>query len=165
MNSNAPNAMIARIKLPSRLIAWKSHSPLGAQITNRNSNDFKNRSDLISQSASRIATRIASKSKKDPLGWISMCWLSWFSGPGCCSCPSFHLRLGASDCSPLLAFCFMGHWTFAFRAKTGLTAHVFMLEKAVAVSGVCSGVLEENSRKVPGKLLENFSWIAKCYKF
>ena len=31
------------------------------------------------------------------------------------------------------------------------------LEKAVAVSGVSSGVLEENSGKVPGKLLENFS--------
>ena len=30
------------------------------------------------------------------------------------------------------------------------------LEKAVAVSGVCSGVLEENSRKVLGKLLEQF---------
>ena len=39
------------------------------------------------------------------------------------------------------------------------------LEKAVAVSGVCLGVLEENSGKVPGKLLENFSRIAKCYKF
>ena len=39
------------------------------------------------------------------------------------------------------------------------------LEKAVAVSGVCSGVLEENCGKVPGKLLENFSRIAKCYKF
>ena len=39
------------------------------------------------------------------------------------------------------------------------------LEKAVAVSGFCSGVLEENSGKVPGKLLENFSRIAKCYKF
>ena len=36
-----------------------------------------------------------------------------FLGPGCCSCPAFHLRLGASDCSPGLqaglAFCFMGH--------------------------------------------------------
>ena len=39
------------------------------------------------------------------------------------------------------------------------------LEKAVAVSGVCSGVLRENSGKVPGKLLEHFSRIAKCYKF
>ena len=36
-----------------------------------------------------------------------MCWLSWFSGPRCCSCPGFRLRLGASDCSPGLAFCFM----------------------------------------------------------
>ena len=39
------------------------------------------------------------------------------------------------------------------------------LEKAVAVSGVCSGVLEENSGEVPGKLLEKFSRTAKCYKF
>ena len=29
----------------------------------------------------------------------------------------------------------------------------------------CSGVLQENSGKVPGKLLEKFSRIAKCYKF
>ena len=36
------------------------------------------------------------------------------------------------------------------------------LEKAVAVSGVCAGVLEENCGKVPGKLLENFSRIAKA---
>ena len=39
------------------------------------------------------------------------------------------------------------------------------LEKAVAVSGVCSGVPKENSGKVPGKLLENFSQIVKCYIF
>ena len=39
------------------------------------------------------------------------------------------------------------------------------LEKAVAVSWFCSGVLEENSGKAPGKLLENVSRIAKCYKF
>ena len=39
------------------------------------------------------------------------------------------------------------------------------LEKAVAVSGVCAGVLEESSGKIPGKLLENLSRIAKCYKF
>ena len=39
------------------------------------------------------------------------------------------------------------------------------LEKAVAVSGVCAGVLEESCGKVPGKLLEKFSRIAKCYKF
>ena len=39
------------------------------------------------------------------------------------------------------------------------------LEKAVAVSGVCSGVLRENFGKVPGKLLEKFSRIAKCCKF
>ena len=36
-----------------------------------------------------------------------------FSGPACCSCPGFHLRLGASDCSPRL-FCFVGPWTFAW---------------------------------------------------
>ena len=43
------------------------------------------------------------------------------------------LLLGASDCSPGLAFCFMGPWTFAWlccpqlpttHAKTGRTAHV-----------------------------------------
>ena len=39
------------------------------------------------------------------------------------------------------------------------------LEKAVAVYGVCSGVLGENSGKVPGRLLEKLSRIAKCYKF
>ena len=33
-----------------------------------------------------------------------MCWLSWFSGLWCCSCPGFHLHLGASDSSPGLAF-------------------------------------------------------------
>ena len=38
------------------------------------------------------------------------------------------------------------------------------LEKAMAVSGVCSGVPEENSGKVPGKVLENSSRIAKRYK-
>ena len=37
-----------------------------------------------------------------------MCWLSWFSCPGCCSCPGLHLRLRASDCAPGLAFCFDG---------------------------------------------------------
>ena len=31
------------------------------------------------------------------------------------------------------------------------------LEKAVAVSGVFAGVLEESSREIPGKLVENFS--------
>ena len=39
------------------------------------------------------------------------------------------------------------------------------LEKAVAVSGVFAGVLQESSGKVPGKLLEIFSRIAKCNKF
>ena len=39
------------------------------------------------------------------------------------------------------------------------------LEKAVAVSGIRSGVLEENCGKVPGNLLKKFSRIAKCYKF
>ena len=39
------------------------------------------------------------------------------------------------------------------------------LEKAVAVSGVCAGVLEESSGKIPGKLLDKCSRIAKCFKF
>ena len=38
------------------------------------------------------------------------------------------------------------------------------LEKAVAVSGVCSGVPEENSRKVPENCWKFFR-IAKCNKF
>ena len=73
-------------------------------------------------------------SGKYPLGCSSMCWLSWLSGPGFCSCPCFHLGLGASDCSPGLAFCFTGPWTLfgsaarsspTPRAKRGCTAHVF----------------------------------------
>ena len=62
-------------------------------------------------------------SGKDPLGWSSMCWLSWFSGLGCCSGPGFHLRLGASHCSPGLAFCFMGPWTFAWICCPQLPDH------------------------------------------
>ena len=30
-----------------------------------------------------------------------------FSGPACCSSPGLHLGLGASDCFPVLAFCFI----------------------------------------------------------
>ena len=54
--------------------------------------------------------------------------------PGFCGCPGFHVGLGASDCSPGLAFCFTGPWTLlgsaartspTTRAKTGRTAHVF----------------------------------------
>ena len=52
-----------------------------------------------------------------------MCWLSWFSGLGFCSCPGFHLGLGASDCSPSLAFCFMGPWTFAWICCPQLPYH------------------------------------------
>ena len=62
-------------------------------------------------------------SGKDLLGWSSMCWLSWFSGPGCCSCPGFHLHLGASDRSPGLAFCFMGPQTFAWICCPQLPCH------------------------------------------
>ena len=78
---------------------------------------------------------------KYPLGCSSMCWLSWFSGPGFCSCPGFHLGLGASDCSPGLAVCFTGPWTLlgsaarsypTTRAKKGRTAHVF-----TAQGGTC----------------------------
>ena len=81
-----------------------------------------------------IPRALSLPSGKYPLGCSSMCWLSWFSGPGCCSCPGFHLGLGASDCSPGLAFCFTGPWTLlgsaacsspTIRAKTGRTAHVF----------------------------------------
>ena len=46
--------------------------------------------------------------RERPLGLIQhvltvLIFLSW-----CCSCPGLHLRLGASDCVPGLAFCFMG---------------------------------------------------------
>ena len=39
------------------------------------------------------------------------------------------------------------------------------LEKAVAVSGICSGVPEENSGENRGKIAGKFSRIAKCFKF
>ena len=41
-----------------------------------------------------------------------MCWLSWFSCPGCC--PGLQFRLGASDCAFVLGVCFMGLWTFTW---------------------------------------------------
>ena len=44
----------------------------------------------------------------------------------------------------------------------GAGKNVRKLEKAVAVSGVCSGLLTRNSGKVQGKFLENFSRIEKC---
>ena len=44
-------------------------------------------------------------------------------GPGCCSSPGFHLRLGASDCSLGLAFCFMGPWTFSWICCPQLPYH------------------------------------------
>ena len=51
-------------------------------------------------------------------------------------------------------------------AQKCLCAFFRKLEKAVAVSGVCStGVLEDNSGKAPGKLLEKNSRLAKCYEF
>ena len=63
------------------------------------------------------------RSDKDPLGWLGMCWLSWFSGPRGCSGPGFHLRLGASDCSPALAFCFMAIWAAAWIRCLQLSYH------------------------------------------
>ena len=59
---------------------------------------------------------------------------AWFSGPGFCSCPGFHLGLGASDCFPGLAFYFTGPWTLpgsavhsspTTRAKTD-AQHMFL---------------------------------------
>ena len=35
----------------------------------------------------------------------------------------------------------------------------------MAVSGICSGLFEENGRKIQGKMLEKRSCIAKCFKF
>ena len=48
-------------------------------------------------------------SGKYPLGCSIMCWLSWFSGRGFCSCPGFHLGLGAPRIVSL-------GWHFAVRA-------------------------------------------------
>ena len=62
-----------------------------------------------------IAERIATATVRErPPGLIQHVLTVLFSGPGCCSCPGFHLRLGTSDCSRGLAFCFMGTWTFAW---------------------------------------------------
>ena len=68
---------------------------------------------------------------------------------GCFSCPGFHLHLGASDCSPGLAFCFMGLWTFATtRAKTGRTAHVFIAQGGThRIKGPDSGQHPEKTGK------------------
>ena len=72
---------------------------------------------------------------------------------------------------------FKGEMSGFFDAKTGeetlkgqmLHFHACTtlrkLKKAVAVFGVCAGVLQESSGKTPGKLLENFSQIAKCFEF
>ena len=74
------------------------------------------------------------------------------SGPGFCSCPSFHLGLGASDRFPGLAFCFTGPWTLlgsaarsspTTRAKTGRTTHVFTAQ------GDTIAVLIHNLRRSP----------------
>ena len=40
--------------------------------------------------------------QQKPVGWSSMCWLSWFSGPGCCWWPSSRAS------SRSLRLC---HWT------------------------------------------------------
>ena len=50
---------------------------------------------------------------------------------------------------------------FLHRSAQKTRPQIRKLEKAVAVSGVCPGVLEENSGKIAGK----FSRIGKCYKF
>ena len=68
--------------------------------------------------------------REDPRGWFSMCWLSCFSGAGCCSCPGFQLCLGV-PVAPLNQH--LPHGTLDIcldllpttprpRAKTGCTA-------------------------------------------
>ena len=52
-----------------------------------------------------------------------MCWLSWFSGPGCCSSPGSQSHLVPADSAPELAFCFMGPWTFAWICCPQLPYH------------------------------------------
>ena len=61
--------------------------------------------------------------RERPPGLIQHVLTVLVSGPGCYSCPAFRLRLGASDCSPGLAFCFMGSWTFAWICCPQLPYH------------------------------------------
>ena len=50
-------------------------------------------------------------------------------------------------------------------AERALHALFRKLEKAVAVSGICSGVPEENCGIIPGIMLKRLSRIAKCLRF
>ena len=59
--------------------------------------------------------------RKDPIQHVLNVLV--LGGHGCCSCPGFYLRLGASDCSPGLAFCFMGPWTLAWICCPQLPYH------------------------------------------
>ena len=72
---------------------------------------------------------------------------------------------------PELTMKFQHYWEYLFPSGAleenlqELEFSLRKLEKAVAVCGMRSGVPEENSGKVPGKLLEKCSRIAKYYKF
>ena len=54
----------------------------------------------------------------------------------CCASPGFHLRLGASDCSPLLAFCFIGPLDICLDLLPAGTAHVFAAQGATRRPGI-----------------------------
>ena len=89
--------------------------------------------------------------------WLSCLDFPWFSSRGCCSCPGFHLRLGASDCSPGLAFCFMGLCTFAWicpyhRCKNGTHSTCFTAQRGT----------RRKFRRC-WKMIPRFSGSAKCY--
>ena len=47
-------------------------------------------------------------SGKDPLGWSIMCWLSWFSGPGCWWCPTSRASSRSLKLCPWPSICFHG---------------------------------------------------------
>ena len=80
------------------------------------------------------------------------------------------LQWGAVAVCPPLASCgnFLAFSTF--RTEIVPYSHtlfsILKIKKAVGVSGgVFSGVLEENSRKIPGNFRVKLSCIAKCFKF
>ena len=61
-----------------------------------------------------------------------MCWLSWFSAPGCCSCPGFRLCLGASDCSPWASILLHGPLDICLDVVPALPYHPAPVQKREA---------------------------------
>ena len=77
---------------------------------------------FLSQRSCRLSRDRCQLTERPP-GLIQFVLAVMVSGPGCCSTPGFHLRLGASYCSLALAVCFMGPWTFAWICGLQLPYH------------------------------------------